>query len=696
MKVLYNWLKEFVAVTATPEALRTRLSLAGIAVDAIEETADGPLMDAEITINRPDCLGHYGIAREAATLERLPLKRIQPSIKETTEKTSAVTRVEIECPELCGRYTARILRGVKVQTSPEWLRRRLEALGQSSINNVVDATNYVLLELGQPQHAFDFDRLSEKRIVVRRARKGEKIRTLDGIERALSPEMCVIADAARVVAIGGVMGGADSEISFATRNILLESAWFDAISIRRTSKTLGLRTEASTRFERGTDPEMAELASRRACELIQQLAGGELLAGAVDVYPGRQTEQKIAVTRKELLRVMGADVPDKEIEAILDGLGFAPRRVDANRGSNGSLAAEWETQRPSWRQDVTREIDLIEEIARHYGFDKFPARLPPARQAAARLPHAAAEAQVRERLIALGYQEILEIPLVDAEADSFFRRAGTTPAKISNPLAEDAATMRTSGILSMLRALEWNLNRGQKNLRLFETGKRYELREGKPLETRLLTLGATGKAREKSVYEAAREFAFEDLKGDLDCVGELAGGFRWANGAKGAPDWLHPGRFGSVTTNRGEALGRAGQLARRTAEHFKLRQDVFLAEFALETFLEAAESYGAALRYRPLSRFPAVERDYSVVLADGTPFAAVRRTIDMLGIEEIIRVEAVDLFRGGQVPSGNYSLLVRVTFESQTTTLAEEQLSNFSSRIMAALEKDLGAHIRTA
>jgi phenylalanyl-tRNA synthetase beta chain len=378
MKILYNWLKEFVDFTASASELRSRLSAAGLAVDAIDETPAGPVLDAEITINRPDCLGHYGIARELAALYRLRVKGAAPRMREVTDKAESVTRVEIECPELCGRYTARILRGVKVQPSPDWLRQRLEALGQNSINNVVDATNYVMLELGQPLHAYDLDKLSEKRIVVRRARPGEKMRTLDGVERSLTPEICMIADASRAVGIGGVMGGAETEISFTSRNVLLEAAWFEPHALRKTSKVLNLRTEASMRFERGVDPELPELASRRCAELIQQITGGEVLAGVVDVFPVRPAPRKVDFTRKELLRVMGADVPDKEIEAILAALGFAPLRIDAVRGSEGSLMATWECTLPTWRQDVSREIDLVEEVARHYGFDKFPSRLPPA------------------------------------------------------------------------------------------------------------------------------------------------------------------------------------------------------------------------------------------------------------------------------------------------------------------------------
>ncbi len=539
MKIVYNWLKEFVEATAPADELRARLSLAGVAIDSIEVTPAGPVLDAEITANRPDCLGHYGVAREVAAIYRLPVKSLKPKLKESSEKVADATRVEIEAPELCGRYTARVLRGVKVQPSPDWLRQRLEAIGQNSINNVVDVTNYVMFELGQPLHAFDLDKLAEKRIVVRRARAGEKIRSLDGAERTLAKEMCVIADASRAVAIAGVMGGAESEIGFSSKNILIESAWFDPISVRRTSKALGLRTEASYRFERGTDPEMAELASRRAAELIQQVAGGELLTGAVDVYPGRAAGATIELSRKELLRVMGADVPDRDVEEILGALGFHSVRRDANRGSAGSLLAAWECKQPSWRQDVTRGIDLIEEVARHYGYDKFPPRLPPAKRPAQRLPHAAALDRLRERVIALGYQEIVAIPLVDTRRDELFRAEGVAPAVIGNPLAEDASVMRSNGVVSMIDALEWNLNHGQRDLRLFEIGKAYSLQDGEPVEKMVLTLGATGLAGEKTIHEDAREFTFADLKGDLDRIGELAGGSHWS---KGSVDWLNPAR----------------------------------------------------------------------------------------------------------------------------------------------------------
>jgi phenylalanyl-tRNA synthetase beta chain len=695
MKILYNWLKEFTEVTAPTAELRSRLSMTGVSIDSVEETPAGPVLDAEITINRPDLLAHLGVAREVATLYRLPLKSIQPKVKESSEPAGKTVSVDVEAPDLCARYTARVVRGVKVQPSPEWLRQRLEALGQSSVNNVVDITNYVMFETGQPLHAFDLDKLAERRIVVRRAKPGEKMRTLDGIERKLTKDMCLICDARGPVAIGGVMGGAESEISTSTKNLLIESAWFDPISVRRSSKSLGLRTEASTRFERGADIHMAALASNRAAELIQQIAGGEALAGLVDVYPHPQPAQRIELSRKELLRVMGADVPDSEIEEILAGLGFSPERTGGGRGRPGSLVATWSCTVPSWRADVAGEIDLIEEVARHYGYDRFPSRLPPSKQPAARLPHAREEERLRQRLVALGYEEIVAIPLVEPERDAIFQPADRAAAIIDNPLSEDASVMRTSGATSMVGALEWNLNHGQRHLRLFEFGKAYEVRDGKPVESRILSLGATGLEREQSVYEGAREFSFADLKGDVDALLTLAGGAKWQ---LGGPEYLAKGHAAQISLSAsGEGLvGTAGQLARSVAQRFKLRQDVYLAELRIEPLLEAIAKRSAALRYEPLPRFPAVERDFSLVLAEVTTFAKIEEVVRGLGIPELRRIEAVDLFRGGQIPAGKYSLLVRVTFQSETTTLTEAQLTDFSTRISSALREKLGATRRAA
>src|SRR5213082_1474091 len=509
MKVVYNWLKDFVDVTAPPQELASRLALSGTNVAGVEDGPHGAVIDAEVGSNRPDCLGHLGIAREVAAIYKLPLKPVSPKPKESAAKASDAMKVEIQAPELCGRFTARVIRGVKIQPSPKWLKERLDASGVASISNVVDISNYVMLELGHPLHTFDYDKVRDHKIVVRRAKPAddagkaapEKMRTLDGIERTFDSNICMISDGdgSRAIGIGGIMGGVETEISFSTKNVLIECAWFEPVAIRRAARFLKLHTEASTRFGRCADPEMAELASRRAAELILQLAGGELLSGVVDVYPGKRAPKNIRVTRAEILRVMGAD--------------------------------------------VEREIDLIKEIARIHGLDKFPPRLPAARQGAARLPHYEAETRLRERLIGLGYREILTIPHVAEERDALFRSENVAPARLANPLSEEANVLRSNGIVTMAAALEWNLNHGQRNARLFEIGRRYRLNGSESVETRVLTIGTTGEAREKGLYDAAHDFSFADLKGDLDSIGELAGGFRWQQDGH---SWLNPSRAGTI------------------------------------------------------------------------------------------------------------------------------------------------------
>ena len=696
MKVAYTWLKEFVDVSASAQEIASRLALSGTNIAGIENNSHGTVIDAEITSNRPDCLGMLGIAREVAAIYRKPLKSVSPKPQESaTNKAAGTISVKIEVPELCGRFTARVIRGVKIQPSPAWLRERLEAAGVASISNVVDISNYVMLELGHPLHVFDYDLVRDHNIVVRRAKPGEKIRTLDGIERALDPTICMISDGegSRAVGIGGIMGGAETEISFASKSVLIECAWFDPIAVRRAARLLKLHTEASTRFGRGADPEMAEVASRRAAELILQIAGGELLSGVVDAYPGKRAAKRITITRAEFLRIMGADVPDKDLEAILFALGFAPVRVDQTRGTANSLLAAWECTQPSWRAEVEREIDLIEEVARVYGLDKFPPRLPAARDGAARLPHHEAETRVRERLIGLGYHEILTIPHVAEERNELFCPPDAVPAKLANPLSEEAGVLKSTGAVTMANAIEWNLNHGQRDVRLFEIGSHYRFVNGKPSETRVLTIGATGAARAQGLYDSARDYNFGDLKGDLDAIGVLCGGLRWEDGG---PDWLNTVRRGAIYLGKegNQALGTAGQLAKPVADKLKFRQDVFLAEVALGPLYCMYYGVKNSRRYQPLPRFPEVLRDFSLFLAEGTTFAAVRKNIEALGIPEISSIEAGDLFRGKNVPAGKFSLLVRVTFQSREATFTEAQIKDFSDRIVAALEKNLGATLR--
>jgi phenylalanyl-tRNA synthetase beta chain len=698
MKVPYNWLKEFVDVSASPNELASRLALSGTNVAGAENGPHGAVIDAEITSNRPDCLGMLGIAREVAAVYHLSLKNISPKpVERAASKPVNAIKVKIEIPELCGRFTARVMRGVKIQPSPSWLKDRLEAAGVTCINNVVDVSNYVMLELGHPLHAFDYDLVKDHSLVIRRAKAGEKLKTLDGVERTLDPAICMISDGdgTRAVGIGGVMGGAETEISFSTKNVLIECAWFDPIAIRRATRLLKLHTEASMRFGRGADPEMAEVASRRCAELILQLAGGELLAGVVDIYPGKRAPKKIGLTRAEILRVLGADISDKEIDSILAALGFAPKRADNTRAAENSLLAAWECTQPSWRADVEREIDLIEEVARIHGLNNFPPRLPAARVGAARLPHYQAESALRERLIGLGYQEIITIPHVAEERNDLFRSAAATPAKLANPLSEQAGVLKSSGTVTMAGALEWNLNHSQRNARLFEIGHRYLLVNGKSMESRVLTLGATGLARQQGLYDAAREYEFADLKGDLDAVGTLSGGFQWQ---QDGPEWLNTAKRGLISLGKEakQPVGAAGQLSKDIADQLKFRQDVFLAEIELGPVYCMFYGVKNNRRYDPLPRYPAVERHFSLFLDDGVTFAQVTDAIAALKIPEIASIEAADLFRGKNVPEGKYSLLVRVTFQSREATFTDSRLIDFSAKIVSILEKNVNASLRAS
>ncbi|HET7101561.1 MAG TPA: phenylalanine--tRNA ligase subunit beta, partial [Terriglobia bacterium] len=506
MKVSLNWLKEFVDVPADARRLKADLTSVGLNVESFHPVGDDVVFEVEVTTNRPDCLSHYGVAREVAALYRKHLAPLEFVCKESSAAASAETSIEILHPELCARYCGRVIQGVEVKPSPEWLVRRLEAIGQRSINNVADITNYVLMELGHPLHAFDLTRLKGRRIIVRSARPGEQIRTLDGVNRTLAASDLVIADSTRPVALAGVMGGEESGISGDTRSILLESAWFDPASIRRTSKSQGLHTEASHRFERGADIEMAPVALDRAAILIARLAGGAVLRGVLDVYPSPKHRTFIELRRNEIQRILGAEVPWEEIERVLRTLGFKVER----RGTAG-----WRVTPPLSRLDVDREVDLIEEVARHYGYNHLPSRVRPAPVRLAAGETRSKELRISDTLVALGYREIIPSAMVDpAETAKFTDRP---PVVLENPLSQDAAAMRSSAVPSMIHTLKWNLDRYRTDLRLYEMGRVYSARTGPlPDERRVLVLGASGNREPATLHSQETEFNFFDLKGHVE------------------------------------------------------------------------------------------------------------------------------------------------------------------------------------
>jgi phenylalanyl-tRNA synthetase beta chain len=678
MKIALSWLKEFVDFPVEPRKLKRDLTMLGLNVESTAQADDDCVLDLEVTTNRPDWLSHYGVAREVAVLYRLPLKRPDIAVKESGVAASSEIAIEIADPDLCSRYCGRVVKGVEVKPSPAWLQKRLEAVGQRPINNVADITNYVLLELGHPLHAFDLARVQEKKIIVRRARAGELLRTLDGVNRTLTADNLVIADGRRAVALAGVMGGEDSEISSATRDILLESAWFDPFSIRRTAKSQGMHTEASHRFERGADVEMARVAIDRTASLIAELAGGEILSGVVDVYPRHYKGKEIVLRPSQVLRILGAEVPVEEAKRILSSLGFQ---------MEGESKGGWRVTPPSFRVDVLREVDLVEEVARHHGYDRLPSRLRPAPPRVERDTLREKELTVSEILVGLGYREIIPMSMVDPEENSRFTER--PPVILANPLSQEASALRSTPLPSMVRALRWNLDRGRDDLRLFEVGKTYSSRgKGLPDERRVLSLGLSGRRRPTTVHDEERPLDWADLRGDLETLLEAfaAPNLRFEPAVY---DYLEAGRGGQFVAG-GQTLAVFGELSAEIRRQYKLRQRVWLAEVDFDRLLDLS------LRprtFKPFSKFPPVERDFSLVVPESVRYGRLAESVEGLRIEEIQDFRPVDLFPADSIAPGHYSLLLRVTFQSHTHTLTSAEISQSSGRVLAALEK-LGVRLR--
>ncbi|HKE03618.1 MAG TPA: phenylalanine--tRNA ligase subunit beta, partial [Blastocatellia bacterium] len=606
MKISYNWIKELVDVDLPPRDLAMKLTMAGLAVDAVENRGDDHVLEFDLTSNRPDCLSHLGIAREAAAVSNRTLRTPRIKLSEAKTKTSDVTSVEILNPDLCPRYTARVIKGVRIGPSPDWLVKRLEATGQRSVNNVADITNYVMLEMGQPLHAFDLRRLRGARIVVRTARSGEKITTLDGEERDLTPEMLVIADAERPVALAGVKGGEDSGITETTTDVLLEAAYFAPAQVRATSKALGLSTEASYRFERGTDPEIVATASDRASALIAELAGGEVLSGLVDVYPRKPARDWIRFRRSRYTILTGLPIELGEAERILRGLGFTVE-ADVEHEQLRSLA-------PSWRVDVSIEEDLIEEVARIAGYDNLKNTLPGSAGAGAYLPGEDGRRAARQTLTTLGYNEAISFSFVNGETDEMLSEVGEdSRLALLNPIDETQAHMRVTLLGGLLDALERNFNQGARNARLFEIGKCFMImdeEEERPLEMERLGMVATG-ARNEDDWQAAASsnhgggggrIDFYDLKGAIESVAEAMGLPALEFEPDETCEFLHPGRRAEVRLGQ-EVIGVMGQLHPRIAARYKFKQPVFVADLNLRMMLLADR---AEVRYHPLPKFPTV------------------------------------------------------------------------------------------
>jgi phenylalanyl-tRNA synthetase beta chain len=682
MKISLNWLKEFVEVAADPKRLKADLKALGLGAETISAINDDWILDLEITTNRPDCLSHFGVAREVAAFYHMPLKPIEVTLKESGAPAASEVSIEIAAPDLCARYCGRVIQNVHVKPSPEWLARRLEAVGQRPINNVADVTNYVLMELGHPLHAFDLAHLLDKKIIVRRARAGEHLKTLDGVDRTLTPENLVIADGKLPVALAGVMGGAESEISSATQSVLLESAWFEPVSIRRTAKSFEMHTEASHRFERGADIGMAPLALDRAAALIAELAGGQVMQGAIDVYPRPYLQRELTLRSSEIRRILGADIPKENVEYILRALGC---KVESQN------AETWRVAPPTWRLDITREVDFIEEIARVAGYDRLPKRVRPAPPSVERDSTRDKELITSQVLVTSGYRQIIANSMVDPGENARF--TDRPPVVLQNPLNQGTSAMRSTSIPGMLRALRWNMDRGQADLRLFETGKTYTAirnpATGLPKEERVLTLGMSGLSRPASVHDAAKLADFFDLKGDLENLLE-AFDLRGLRFESRSSSYIEPGSCGRFFDQYG-ALADFGKISGEIAREYKLREAVWVAVVDIERLFDSSPK---GLHFMPFSKFPAVERDFSLLVPQAITYERIDEAIRGLALQGVQSFRPVDRMPVGKIAAGHSSLLLRVTFQSPTQTLTSDAIEQLSKQVVAALEP-LGIRLRS-
>jgi phenylalanyl-tRNA synthetase beta chain len=687
MRLVVSWLRDFVDVKASAEEIAETLGLRGFEVASVEVLDAGDaVIDFEVTANRPDCLSVIGLAREVATAYDLPLTP-GPATAAASVPAGESDRVAIaiEDPDLCPRYAAAVADVSPASQTPGWMSSRLQAAGVRPISPIVDVTNYVLLELGQPMHAFDLDKLSGRSIRIRRAAKGETIRTLDGVDRKLEPGMLVIADKDRPQAVAGVMGGAASEVSSSTRAIVFESAFFKPSSVRRTSKQVGLKTEASARFERGADVSAPVAGLQRAIALLERIGAGTVSGPLVDRYPVIAQPARLHLRRARLAALLGAAVPDREVERILGRLG-----LEASRAADG-----WDVVAPTFRVDLLREVDLIEEVGRHYGFDRLDAAFPPLVQpAAAPDPRIGRDQLVRRVLTAAGLSEAITFGFTESKAAAPFQPSPGDAVSIANPLSAKFDTLRPSLLPGLVDAVAHNRRHGRRDVFLFEIGTRFTARG----ETRAVALACTGAAVEHW-SGGVRDVDFFDVKGIVERLADALGVLFGYTASSSS--FLVAGHAAGITMagngGGGSPLGVVGLLAPSIADgRGAPRQDaIFVAEIDLDAAWTGRTAVGAAVR--PLPRHPFVVRDLSIVVDDALPAEIIRGTIQAAGASVpavLASVRVFDRYAGKGVPNGRVSLSMRLTFQAADRTLTDAEVQQSVDMILAALVREHAATLR--
>ena len=644
---------------------------------------DDVVFELEITPNRPDCLSLIGVAREIRAETGNALKLPEVTLNEDETDIQEMTSVTIEAPDLCPRYAARVIRGVSVGQSPAWLQQHLESVGVGVINNIVDITNFVLMEYGQPLHAFDYHKLAENRIVVRRAAAGETLTTLDEIARELTPDMLVIADAEKPVALAGIMGGYDSEITETTCDVLLESAYFNPSSIRATAKALGISTEASYRFERGADPGAVLTAMDRATQLITELAGGSVCKGTVDVYPGQQPLHRIQFCPERVNFILGTALAATEMVQILSDLGF-----DVNAAGEA-----YQVTVPTFRSDVTREIDLIEEIARVHGYDNIPTTLPKGDiPVPAPNPSREVRKRIKEFLLAAGMMEAINYSFCDPNSFDKIRFTADDPRraalKLRNPLSPEMSVLRTTLIPSLLENAQYNHNHQIDTIALFEIGSVF-IGNDEQREPERVTGVLAGQIGDGVYSNPYREPDFYDIKGLVERILEVCGIVDYTLQKTDTPTF-HPGRNAAVLFNDSQ-LGTFGEAHPEVLETYNLPYKAYLFDFDMEALVDAAIF---AKRFEPIPVYPKVERDLAIVVDKAILSDMPTALIYATGGELVESVRLFDVYEGEQVPEGKKSLAYAITYHSATETLTDKAVNTLHDKVVKRLNQELGAELR--
>ncbi|MFH1829783.1 MAG: phenylalanine--tRNA ligase subunit beta [Pseudomonadota bacterium] len=686
MKVPFKWLKEFADIKQTPPKVADRLTMSGLEVESIEDLGREAVFDIGVTPNRADCLSVVGVAREVSAITGCKFKGLRVKTLKGTGAIKKKLSVSVHKKARCPRYAARIIEDVRVGTSPSWMAARLAACGIRSINNIVDATNYVMLETGQPFHAFDQNDIAGGKIIVRLAEDGAKFTTLDGVVRELTSDDLLICDADGPIALAGVMGGENSEVKYSTTNIVLESAYFEPTGVRRTSKRLGLTSESSRRFERGVDPNNVVNALNRLTELIVETAGGKPSVDLIDVYPKKIVPKRISITSSETNRILGTALKPSQIPKLLKRVGLTVKKP---RGESVSVSV------PTFRPDLTRPIDLIEEIARIYGYVSINETQPEVRMESLYRPrYFAQENMVKGALIDAGLSEAVLYGFTNPALLEPFQELGPTPVKITNPISQEQGVMCTSLLPGLLDVLKLNLNRQRNDLRFFALQRVFQRPGAVGPSDEPLTLAGimTGKRYPGSWQSSKEMLDFYDAKGVVESVLDSLHLSESAIYQRGeAPAFLHPGRFAYVLYDGGR-VGFVGQLHPNILAMWDLAQDVFVFEMHFEVLAELSQS--KAHRFKELPKFPFVTRDISIVLKDHIPLVEVEKVISE-GMDELLDdVSVFDLYKGKGVPSGHKSLGIALRFSRDDRTLTDEEVTQAQRNIVGKLSSQLGAELR--